>query len=71
MAVAAFWFQSLPWVSVAAASINLFLCVNTFYTDGQNFRDLDGLLYRHSIDLMILGGSLLGLHRRSGQAPRP
>jgi len=64
MALALFLFWRLPIISVAAAAFNLIVCVRTFYAPGQDFHDPERLLYRHSIDLVILAATILGFHTR-------
>lgn len=67
MAFSGVFFWRFPSASVVTALVNLVLCVRTFYADGQNFHDPKGLAYRHSVDLLILGASLLGLRGRPDQ----
>jgi hypothetical protein len=67
LALLAFW--RYPMASIAAALFNLVVCIRTFQSDGQDFHDIEGLLYRHCFDLVILGAAIVGFafRRSSGE----
>ena len=64
MALALLGFWRLPVLSIGTALFNLVVCVRTFYATGQDFYDPAGLLYRHCIDLVILGAAIMGMTRK-------